>query len=156
MKHDHIHHLRFGRKVLYYTINKKTGCWENVMRHRDKDGYPQIRESSLTMTLHRYVYKKINGDIPSTTVVRHTCDVPHCINPQHLIAGTQADNMRDRDQRGRGPVGEHNGRAKLTPIDVIHIREHLKAALNELAEQYDVKVGTIADAAGRKLWKHVA
>lgn len=34
-------------------------------------------------------------------MVRHTCDVPKCINPDHLILGTQKDNMQDAVNRGR-------------------------------------------------------
>jgi hypothetical protein len=34
-------------------------------------------------------------------VVRHRCDNPPCIRPDHLVAGTQADNIRDAVERGR-------------------------------------------------------
>lgn len=33
--------------------------------------------------------------------VRHTCDNPRCINPEHLLLGTWADNNRDRAERVR-------------------------------------------------------
>ena len=34
-------------------------------------------------------------------VSRHTCDNPPCMNPDHLVEGTQADNVADAVERGR-------------------------------------------------------
>lgn len=63
---------------------------------------PGVR--SRCVRLHRLVYCKAHGlalaDI-SGKAVRHTCDNPRCINPEHLLLGTWADNNRDRAERGR-------------------------------------------------------
>jgi hypothetical protein len=82
-------------------------------------------------TLHRKVYYKHTGLLPE--VVRHTCDNPRCINPLHLIGGTQLDNVRDMDSRGRRKVGNDYRRGdargygtKLTDADVGYIRENWK------------------------------
>lgn len=84
----------------------------------------------FTTTKHRKVHYESTGEWPE--VVRHECDNPRCINPLHLIGGTQVDNMRDCKERGRyGPIrgnagkrGESNGHAKLTDEDCKWIREH--------------------------------
>jgi HNH endonuclease len=34
-------------------------------------------------------------------VIMHTCDNPRCINPKHLVLGTQAENIRDMMAKGR-------------------------------------------------------
>jgi hypothetical protein len=55
-------------------------------------------------------------------MVRHKCDVPACINPNHLVLGTDADNMRDKKERGRAPKGEAHVSAKLSAAAVKMIR----------------------------------
>jgi len=44
---------------------------------------------------HRYYYRKHKGDIPEGYVVHHTCYNTLCINPEHLEAVTQSENIRD-------------------------------------------------------------
>lgn len=61
------------------------------------------------------------GDLDGI-VIRHKCDNPSCVNPFHLTSGTQADNMRDKKERGRTPKGEAHARAKLTDAQVAMIR----------------------------------
>ena len=50
------------------------------------------------------VYAEANGlaleDIKGK-VVRHKCDEPKCVNPEHLELGTPKDNMDDRTKRDR-------------------------------------------------------
>ena len=51
---------------------------------------------------HRVAYEVAHGvTLERSDVVRHTCDTPLCVNPEHLILGTQADNIRDAIKRGR-------------------------------------------------------
>jgi len=45
----------------------------------------------------------------------HTCDVPNCVNPDHLYEGTHADNMRDVRVRHRARNGSHTGVKKIAP-----------------------------------------
>ncbi len=50
---------------------------------------------------HRVAWSLANGLIPEKKQVLHRCDTRSCCNPEHLYLGTPADNMRDRDMRGR-------------------------------------------------------
>lgn len=69
----------------------------------DKDGYGQCGRQGKA---HRKAYERFVGPIPDGMVVMHLCDNRACINTEHLRLGTQADNMRDRDAKGRQRCGE--------------------------------------------------
>ncbi|WP_435992485.1 HNH endonuclease signature motif containing protein [Brevundimonas sp. LjRoot202] len=59
------------------------------------------------VTAHRVAYECEHGPLPVGMCVLHKCDTPACINPQHLVAGTQSENMLDRSAKGR--VGRSGG-----------------------------------------------
>lgn len=71
------------------------------------DGYPSLTRKGYrgigpgNVKGHRYVYEMTKGEIPDGQVVRHTCDNLLCLNPEHLILGTQLENIKDRSDRGR-------------------------------------------------------
>ena len=52
---------------------------------------------------HRFSYQLFKGRIPTGKIVRHKCDVKICVNPDHLLIGTQADNINDYVRR----LGHH-------------------------------------------------
>ncbi len=64
-------------------------------------GYGQIWINGKMITAHRYSFFLANGYYPEP-VGRHTCDNPPCVHPDHILEGTQKDNMNDKKIRGRG------------------------------------------------------
>lgn len=66
--------------------------WEGP---RGKDGYGLVKHNGKLRRVHRYCYELAIGSIPSGMYVCHKCDVPLCINPEHLFIGTARDNARD-------------------------------------------------------------
>lgn len=62
-----------------------------------------VRGKQFTTYAHRVAYVLANGPIEPGQVVMHTCDVPACVNPAHLVLGSQGDNIRDCFAKGRNP-----------------------------------------------------
>lgn len=138
------------RRQIRYAPNGK-GCHVCESHSSNEQGYPVVKRNGKTRFLHHLVYAERNGEIPKGMVVRHTCDNPKCINPDHLILGTHADNVADRVARGRSAKGEQNGRAKLT---VGKVKEILKSTESfvALARTYGVDRKTIHLIKQRKIW----
>jgi hypothetical protein len=138
-----------------------SGCWL-WLGAVDKDGYGKTSDSASGLKryvrAHRLVYELLVGSIPEGENLLHSCDNPYCVNPDHLWPGSQADNVRDRDRKGRtnrAPCpGEKNNRAILNEAKVIEIRAS-KEPLKVLADRYGVSVPCIKGVRGRVNWKHV-
>ena len=77
------------------------GCWPWLLKP-DGFGYGQLTwPKNQVIRAHQLSYLLHKGDIPSGVLVRHTCDNPICVRPDHLILGTKADNLDDARTRGR-------------------------------------------------------
>jgi hypothetical protein len=120
----------------------------------DEYGYYTISINNKTEYMHRYVYRFYNGDIPNGYVVRHTCDNPLCINPNHLIIGTPADNVNDMVMRNRSCIGSSNGRSKLSEEQVINIFYNTNS-IKSIADTYNVDPKTIRKIKNKEMWINI-
>ena len=86
-------------------VQKTDSCWL-WQGGRDRDGYGKLKrihgQKAYTLAAHRVSAAIALSDFSPALKVRHKCDNPACCNPAHLEMGTQADNIRDRELRGRG------------------------------------------------------
>lgn len=120
------------------TIKTESGCLE-FQGGRDKDGYGYCMGHGERKA-HRLSYVLSYGPVPSGMLVRHKCDNPCCVNPEHLELGTASDNMKDRSARGRHPVGAKASQTKITPGQRAEIVRRLRAGETQasLAREFGV------------------
>jgi len=140
----------------------ESGCllWEGYC---NKCGYGCIRHKGKSWLTHRLVYELKHGSIPPDLSVCHHCDVPACINLEHLFLGTRSDNTRDAQRKGRfAPTqGSHNGNAKLTEDQVRWAREQYarygrgEGGSHAICERLGIKQQTLSDIIARRKWPHV-
>jgi hypothetical protein len=145
---------RFWKKVKRSTPDR---CWLWTAA-TDDNGYGAFKINGHKRGAHVIAYELCVGVVPSNHVVMHSCDNRCCVNPAHLETGTQLDNIRDMDLKGRRAVGSAAGAAKLTEEIVPQIRlrfEKEDISKRQLAREYGIHEKTMRDLLNRRTWKHV-
>lgn len=140
----------------FHSKTKKTsnGCilWT---AGKFKDGYGGFYVLGRNRRAHRIAWELVNGPIVDDDMqVLHRCDNPACVNPDHLFLGTIADNMIDRNKKGRVPTGENCKSAKLKIADIKEIRQSSLPA-TELAKHYGVTHSAVSYVRRGETWKDV-
>lgn len=88
-------------------VDRTGDCWE-WQGARQMTGYGMIDIHGRRKFVHRVVYELLHGPIPPGLFICHHCDNPSCVRPEHLFLGTPADNMHDRDRKGRSYKGDRH------------------------------------------------
>ncbi len=152
--------IRFEQKIMPEPMS---GCWL-WDAYIYPAGYGQFRISPTSRSIgaHRAAWILYKGPIPEGMMVCHKCDVPSCVNPDHLFLGTASDNMADAARKGRMnwkpgekcalPVRGAHHMAKLTEADVIEIRRSADMGV-VLADRYGVTPTHITRIRQRKTWR---
>lgn len=91
---------RFWSKVS--KLEGADACWLWTAALNGKNGYGMLYDADVgdKMLAHRVAWKVAYGSYPEG-VVRHICDNPACVRIDHLVEGTQAENMKEMAARGR-------------------------------------------------------
>lgn len=133
----------------------KTPCW-TWTAGKISAGYGSFSVDGKETRAHRYSYELYVGKIPKGLLVRHRCDNPACVNPEHLLLGTDKDNAKDRCRRGRGNEGEKQGNSVLKTFQVIEIFKSKESkSSNYLAQKYKISPTTIFDIWSGRTWSHL-
>lgn len=154
-------------QAFYSRVRRVSGCWE-WQSTRNRLGYGMIHLKPLgkARIAHRVAFclqrsrsfRSIDG-----LVVRHKCDNRACVRPDHLLLGTQKDNVADTWSRNRAKLpmikGEGHWSSKLTADDVREIRRLAASGeltQREIGERFGVVQGAISAIHRRVAWSHVA
>jgi predicted XRE-type DNA-binding protein len=146
---------RFWEKV---NKGEHDECWEWTAS-LNNSGYGQFNVYGRMTKAHRVSYELANGPLGELFAL-HSRDNRKCVNPKHLFAGTNADNMADmaakgRHNSGRRPVGAAHGRAKLTDEIVHRIRAEYAAggiSQRRIAEKFGISQGHVCDLTRGRKW----
>lgn len=147
---------RFWSKVDKSNVD---GCWTWIGGYAERGDYGALYVKNKRFKAHRFSFALHHGTIPDGLDVCHHCDNKACVRPDHLFAGTHADNMRDMAEKGRknAPFGIRCHSAKLNPERVVEIRgKHASgASIHSLSREFGVARPMIKRIVTRKAWKQV-
>lgn len=139
-------------------VEKTEKCWIwNGYRQTQNSGYKLLPYGRYSGKMaHRLSWEIHNSKIPKGLNVLHKCDVPYCVNPDHLFLGTQKDNIRDGFAKGRiRRDGEYSPFAKLNWDLVNKIRFLYKKgniSYYKLSKMFGVNDGHISNIINNKKW----
>lgn len=91
---------RFWEKV-----EKTDSCWIWIGAKK-RQGYGVFVIDGKQKLAHRIAYSLTRGPVPESVVLLHACDNRMCVNPSHLVPGTNQQNREDMFYKGRDPGGQ--------------------------------------------------
>lgn len=139
-------------------VDRSGECWL-WLGGKDRAGYGKFAirggPHGTTVRAHRVAFFIANDRLPRR-LVRHRCDNPRCVRPEHLDEGSQLQNRRDAVERGRVAAGSRHAMARLTEGQVVEIRRRyvptVPGCTASLAREYGVSVFALYDLLSGKTW----
>ena len=156
-----------------YVPEPNSGCWLWLGPY-DQSGYGSLYYWNdgkwRNGRAHRLMLFLTSPNNDPSLLACHHCDVPACVNPDHLFWGTFSDNMRDAARKGRlrgcfvpgqktrttgqSLPGSRHGKARLTENQVMAIRASAEPS-SILAERYGIRRATVLEIINGRKWKHL-
>jgi len=152
-------------------VKKTETCWlwQASKRNKGYGAFVWCKNGEVVQgRAHRFSWEIHNGAIPNGMCVLHKCDVPACVNPEHLFLGTKADNNNDMVMKGRHVPGgtyvkgnylrgtDHHA-AKMTPALVRDMRKdrNIGMSYSMLSKKYNIGISATWRICKRKAWAHI-
>ncbi len=131
-------------------------CWP-WLGGVDRDGYGYFHISRQKQRANRVAFSLSGKDAGAAPLLRHTCGDAACVNPGHLVPGTDLENAQDREAMGRTARGERNARAKITEAQAVDILRRYTSGQNRrtIAAAIGLDYRTVSDICGRRRWRHL-
>lgn len=136
-------------------------CWPWTGTTYKHSGYGTMKVRGVEHAAHIWSFMESGGvTTDEKPFVLHSCDNPPCINPRHLRAGSNQDNMDDKVERGRQAWGPDFQLRRTTKLNVTAVRE-IRAARADgestavIAERFGVSCGTVKAVVARTRWAWV-
>lgn len=146
--------MSLSDRLAHHSIPEpNSGCllWASAVNRK---GYGHMMWRGKTHLAHRVAWACANGPIPAGLLICHRCDVPSCINPDHLFLGTNAANMADMvaKERQAAKSGELNGNAKLSASQAAEIRA-ATGTLTDVAARFGISKSMVSLIRRGEAWK---
>jgi HNH endonuclease len=139
-------------------VYKTNSCWLWTAALSPK-GYGTFRVGPRQRRAHRVSYELFVGPIPDGAVVMHSCDVPRCVRPDHLTAGSQLENQQDMTAKGRGRTGDRNGWRLNSPKLTMALADEIRGVYalggvrqRELAAEYGISQTMVSKIIRAERW----
>lgn len=134
------------------------GCWIWMLSSA-RFGHGQLTFRYEHLAAHRASWMAFRGPIPEGMHVLHTCDIPQCVNPDHLYLGKDLENARDRMERGRATlpprnIGDDHPNAKITAETAREIK-YATGTAKEISERTGVHYQTVHSIRAGRNWSHI-
>ena len=140
--------------ILNRTSVSDNGCWE--WKQSKFNGYGRLVRDGRSWPAHAYSYIVFVGPIPKGKQINHKCHNRCCVNPSHLYAGTQKENVRDMNLSGRRnqAKGSRGGNSKITEEIAKQIFYHDGIA-KIIADKFSVSISLVYAIKKKKIWLHI-
>ena len=141
-----------------YILNRITvnelDCWE--WQKSKTNGYGRLVKGGKNIPAHAYSYIAFIGEIPTGMQINHKCNNRSCVNPKHIYAGTQKQNVKDMDDSGRRNQvnGEQNGNSKINETIAKQIFDH-KGHAKIAAKKFGVSISLVYAIKKKLIWKQI-